>query len=251
VLVLLAFNAAALVGVLVVPISAGADAPVPDSVPTVGLPAVGALFLTAKVGALGPHFCTAGVVDSPAGDLVLTAAHCINGLSPGEFVFLPGYHHGQAPFGVWTVTKVDVDHAWARSGDPDDDFAFLVVRQARTRVTVQERTGGEQLGIDPVPGQVLKVVGYPDAASSPISCRNTVLLFSQTQLQFDCSGYTDGTSGSPMVADVNPATGLGKVVGVIGGYELGGYTPSVSYAARFGENMATLYRAAIAGSPGE
>ncbi|MGO9582851.1 MAG: hypothetical protein ACLP36_08595 [Acidimicrobiales bacterium] len=34
-------------------------------------------------------------------------------------------------------------------------------------------------------------------------------------------------------------------------FELGGFTPSVSYAARFGQDMATLYRAAITDSPGE
>jgi hypothetical protein len=32
------------------------------------------------------------------------------------------------------------------------------------------------------------------------------------------------------------------VVGVIGGYEQGGLSPSVSYAARFETNMAALYK---------
>jgi hypothetical protein len=36
------------------------------------------------------------------------------------------------------------------------------------------------------------------------------------------------------------------VIGVIGGYQQGGYTASVSYAARFSANLASLYQAAVA-----
>ena len=44
----------------------------------------------------------------------------------------------------------------------------------------------------------------------------------------------------------DPTTGLGTVVGVIGGYEQGGNTPSVSYAAAFGGTTRVLYAAAVA-----
>src|ERR1700731_2819824 len=50
-------------------------APSQSGQPCSGQPAVGALFTTSK-GRLGQHFCTASVVDSPAGDLLMTAAHC-------------------------------------------------------------------------------------------------------------------------------------------------------------------------------
>jgi hypothetical protein len=45
---------------------------------------------------------------------------------------------------------------------------------------------------------------------------------------------------------VHPATGLGTVIGVIGGYEQGGDTPSVSYSARFGSSVRALYNKAVA-----
>ena len=47
---------------------------------------------------------------------------------------------------------------------------------------------------------------------------------------------------------MNPATGQGAVVGVIGGYQQGGSTDAVSYAVQFGPEIATLYRDAAAGS---
>src|SRR6202044_1832595 len=76
-----------------------------------GTPAVGALF-TVSGGRLGRHFCTASVVNSAVKDLVITAAHCLQGKQPGQVAFVPRYYRHQEPFGSWTVTRVFVDAAW-------------------------------------------------------------------------------------------------------------------------------------------
>jgi V8-like Glu-specific endopeptidase len=207
--------------------------------------AVGALFTTSG-GQLATHFCSASVVASPSGNLVLTAAHCVSGHQNGPIVFVPGYANGQAPYGIWTVTKVLVDQHWQSAADPDDDFAFLIVRQAGSSATVQSRTGAESVGINQPAGEPVTVVAYPDGLNTPISCDNDTVAYSTTQLQFDCNGYTDGTSGAPFLVGTIGSGGQGVVIGVIGGYEQGGLTPSVSYAARFGPSMAALYRTAIA-----
>ena len=62
---------------------------------------------------------------------------------------------------------------------------------------------------------------------------------------FGCGGFTSGTSGGPLLADVNPGTGLGTLIGVIGGYQQGGLTDAVSYAARLGATAAALFRVAV------
>jgi V8-like Glu-specific endopeptidase len=206
--------------------------------------AVGALF-TVQSGRLGAHFCSASVVDSPSGDLVLTAAHCLAQHPVNSVVFIPGYAHGKAPYGVWTVSRVVVDRNWQSAADPDDDFAFLVVRPRGGPDRVEDRTGGEAIGIGESAGKAVTVTGYPNGLDQPISCDNRTVAFSATQFEFDCGGYTNGTSGSPFVANVPGRGGPGTVIGVIGGYEQGGLTPSVSYAARFGQSMADLYQTAI------
>lgn len=211
-----------------------------------GTPAVGALFVTTGTG-LGRHFCTASVIDSPRGDLVLTAAHCVTGKATASMVFVPGYHAGRAPYGVWAVTRVILDSRWISSADPDDDFAFLVVRSP-AHGAVENITGGERLGVGRPAGPMVQVAGYPDGGSGPIICTNRARLFGASQLEFDCGGYADGTSGSPLLANVDRSTGLGTVVGVIGGYEQGGYTSDVSYAARFSARAAALYKVAISKS---
>ena len=131
-----------------------------------GTPAVGALFTTTGSGQLGQHFCTGSVVASPAGDLVITAAHCMQGKQPGDVDFVPGYHRSQQPFGVWTVSQVFVDRAWASSRNPNDDFAFLVVSQPGDATPIQDLTGGENLGTGWKPVQKVQVVGYPDGQAA-------------------------------------------------------------------------------------
>jgi V8-like Glu-specific endopeptidase len=209
-----------------------------------GTPAVGALFTMSK-GKLGNHFCTASVVSSPQNDLVITAAHCVTGIS--GFVFVPGYDRGTAPYGIWTVTKIYEDRSWKSSSDPDDDVAFLQVSQPGSIVPIEDVTGAEALETGTPSRQLVEVIGYPQSGNQPITCRNWTREPMSEQLEFDCGGYTDGTSGGPFLASVNPQTGQGAVIGVIGGYEQGGLTPQVSYSSMFGANVAALYRLAVAG----
>jgi V8-like Glu-specific endopeptidase len=209
-----------------------------------GTPAVGALF-TISGGRLDTHFCTASVVDSPVQDLVITAAHCLHGKQPGQVAFVPEYHRHQQPYGTWTVTRVFVDAAWQSSENPNDDVAFLVVSQPGNSTPVQQLTGGEKLATGWKAVQFVRVIGYPDGRQRPITCSAWTRAFGTRQMEFDCGGYTDGTSGGPFLANVHPATGLGAVTGVIGGYEQGGDTPSVSYSARFGQAVRNLYDKAV------
>jgi hypothetical protein len=137
---------------------------------------------------------------------------------------------------------------WTSSSDPDDDVAFLQVGRPGTSDRVQDITGGEWLGIGEPPGQLVTVTGYPDDLDTAVSCQNYAPAFTATQLVFRCGGYPADTSGSPLLADVNHATGLGTVVGVIGGHQQGGFTNAVSYSAQLGPRIAALYRDATVGS---
>ena len=210
-----------------------------------GTAAVGALFSVSD-GQLGDHFCSASVVHSADGDLAVTAAHCVTGVD-GQMAFVPGYVNGKEPHGTWAVTAVYTDQAWQSSQDPDDDVAFLRLSGGAGGKSIESVTGAEKMGIGWKVPALVRVTGYPDDAGQPITCVNWAKPFSPTQLEFDCDGYADGTSGGPFHDGTTTATGRGTVIGVIGGYEQGGDTPDVSYAAVFGPAVAALYRAAEAG----
>lgn len=203
----------------------------PSSSPGKTLSPVGALF------ANGSHFCTASVVHSGAGDLVLTAAHCVTGGSGTALSFAPGYHDGVAPVGMWPVTGVAVADGWTSSADPDLDFAFLTVHQAGNPASLESLTGANVLGTDRGFEHRITLTGYPDTTDSPVVCEGNTTRSDTYQLRVACPGFPDGTSGGPWVTD-------GTVIGVIGGYQLGGDTPDVSYSPYFDDDIAKLYASA-------
>lgn len=224
---------------------------VAPAAPAPTIPAMKALGFNPTVGALfagGSHFCSASVVDSLAGDLVLTAGHCAYGGSiPGYHTglsFAPGYHDGLAPYGMWKVTSELVSPGWISSADPNLDFAFLTVSQPGNPVPIESVTGANQLGIDQGFVNQVTLSGYPDTTSSPTVCRNGTTQFGSDQQRIVCAGFPDGTSGGPWVINASPVTGEGMVIGVIGGYELGGDSPDVSYSAYFDSDIQELYNRA-------
>jgi V8-like Glu-specific endopeptidase len=213
---------------------------VATSVPFSGTPSVGALF-TVSDGRLGRHFCTASVVNSPAGNLVLTAAHCLKGYSdtgPSGIGFVPGYDNGVAASGIWLVTRIFVDAEWTATADPDDDFAFLTVAQPGRGIPIESVTGAEILRIGQPPAGLVRVVGYPDDQNEPIICQNRTSTPRPTRTRFDCDSFTVGTSGSPFLTGTS---GVDTVIGVIGGYQEGGDSADISYATPFGQNVQALF----------
>ncbi|AGS70445.1 trypsin-like serine peptidase [Streptomyces collinus] len=203
---------------------------------------VGALFGADRAGRLsGGHFCTASVVHSPGRDLIVTAAHCVDG-SDGDLVFAPGYRDGQAPYGVWKVGRRFLPDGWAKGQDEDSDIAFATVGELGGR-RVEDVVGGNRFAPGTATGATaVTVTGYPDAREVPISCTNKPVRHSGTQQRIDCPEFTGGTSGSPWV------NGDRQVVGVLGGHEHGGSTADTSYSVVLGKEAAELYKDATARS---
>ncbi|MFD7827918.1 trypsin-like serine peptidase [Kitasatospora sp. NPDC059803] len=191
---------------------------------------VGALFSGAA--AAGNHFCTASVLHSPGGNLLLTAAHCLG--SAGGVTFVPGYRDGSAPYGSWQVTAVHTTTGWSQKGDQDEDFAILETAPNNGR-NVEDVVGGNRLGADEPFGATVRLYGYPGDAEEPLLCTNTTGRQSTYQRVIDCPAYPSGTSGGPWI---NVATG--DVVGAIGGYQQGGDSDDVSYSAYFDHTIAGL-----------
>ncbi|MFP5021170.1 trypsin-like serine peptidase [Pseudonocardia phyllosphaerae] len=217
-----------------------ANVPAARDDPGTPWPATGALF-EGPDGPPGTHFCTGSVVDSPAGNLVVTAAHCASegdGAAPStDISFAPGYHDGVAPSGTWRVTSVLLDPAWANGADPDHDVAFLQVERD-DGTPVQEVTGADHLVFGPAPtGTSVTAVGYPVGAERPAAVTGRVDELSPTQLRLDVPGLPDGTSGGPWLAGPHGT----DLVGVTGGFEEGGSTADTSFAAVLSDDVRALY----------
>ena len=205
-----------------------------------GVPTVGALFFTTGTQA---HFCTASVVRSKPGNLALTAAHCVySSTYASNIAYVPEYHRGKQPYGVWPVAAIVVAAGWRHSRNPDLDFAFLsVAPPSGTRKPVQQVTGGLRLGINLGYSHQIEVIGYNNVGHQALGCATTSFEFRTNQMKFYCHDFQDGTSGGPWILGYHGHRGTGTVFGVIGGYHQGGDHPWASYSAYFSTPVRKLF----------
>jgi hypothetical protein len=199
---------------------------------------------------LKTHYCTASVVQSPGKNLIMTAAHC----RPGYWVaFVPDYRSGAPtqPYGIWSVKTVYTDSHYAATGSGTDyDYAFAKVGPDSKGRLLQNVTGGNVLTRTPSYHNWAGVTGYPEVGSAPadkaITCWNwTSQLPGYAQMQFLCTGYYSGTSGSPWLIHLNTSTNTGDVIGLIGGVQYGGPNSWTSYSPVFGNAIFSLYAYAL------
>jgi len=227
----------------------GGGAVSPDAASFDGLPQVGALFQGAWQSS--PHFCTASVVNSPSGDVIATAAHCLSG-DAKDLEFVPMYHDGQAPYGAWSVTGAYISQRWLLHQDPQADFAFLTVKPrdvGGTERTLQSVVGGDPLVVGRQLPQWTVVVGYPaGTGGGPVICLNQAVA-RRGYPSFRCGGFVDGTSGGPWLADYDSATGRGDLYGVTGGRHQGGCVTWVSFSSSFSVDTTAVYERAVTGRP--
>ena len=212
-----------------------------------GLKTLGVLFYTTSNAS--KHFCTASVIDGGHADLLITAAHCLygGGHYHSHVAFVPKYDAGKEPYGIWTAKRLTVTSGWKKSSDKDLDFGFIALN-TRGGHQIANVVGHNTLAINTGYHDWVNVDGYPMAkyakSDHPIYCRNwTKKKFKYTR-EFDCAGYYGGTSGSPFLWRMNYSTGIGKVVGVIGGYQRGGDVDYISYSSIFDKDVWNLRAAA-------
>ncbi|QMU79797.1 trypsin-like serine protease [Streptacidiphilus sp. PB12-B1b] len=211
-------------------------------------PSIGILVYADKN--LTTHYCTASVVQSPGKNLIMTAAHC----RPGYWVaFVPDYQAGARtqPYGIWSVKSVYTDSHYAATGTGTDyDYAFAKVAPDTRGRLLQNVTGGNVLTRTPTYSNWAGVTGYPETASAPadkaVTCWNwTTKLTGYTQMQFLCTGFYSGTSGSPWLIHLDSRTNTGDVIGLIGGLQYGGPNSWISYSPVFDNKIFYLYNYAL------
>src|ERR1700761_4500349 len=202
-------------------------------------PRVGAVFLSGS----DLHACTGSVLHSAAGNLVLTAAHCLSGGGPARFV--PGFAREAAPDDVWTLDALYLDPRWLANKDPLADYAIARVSRPAGG-SVEARVGSAlSLGTAPARGSQVSVVAYPAGVGGlPVGCQGNIELGDGGYPELPCPGLVDGTSGAPWISG-------STVTGVIGGLHGGGCAETLSYSPPFDQHIAQLFARAQAGGPGD
>lgn len=212
--------------------------------------------------------CTATVVGSTSGRVLVTAAHCVyipakapaftggfHGQAPGwikQLTFVPGRAGDQAPYGVWGVDRSWVDQRWIDSGDPRFDVAFVRLAPLQGR-TAQQSLGSQGITFDAVTGHpAATVLGYPgEAPFDGTSMRRCTTPAVGTpgptyfdDLSIGCR-MNPGASGGPWMTGFDAKRGTGTVVAVTSAM-----APDHSnqlYGVRLGAAAQRLYESADRG----
>lgn len=170
------------------------------------------------------YVCSGNAVVSANKSTVATAGHCLNegpGAFATNFVFVPKYENGVAPYGKWTARNLYAPSQWSANGDIQYDTGFAVMNQLNGQYLsdVVQESGVE---FNAARGLTYKAYGYP--AASPFngetlkSCQGTAVN-DPNNPQFNTQGIscdmTGGSSGGPWFIG-SDATGLQNSVNSYG-----------------------------------
>ena len=117
-----------------------------------------------------PFGCSASVVSSESASLVLTAGHCIELTLFGhrfwvsQAVFVPGFHDGQTPFGIFPVKSEAVLPGWLKSNNENFDVGAMVLARNGVGQRAGPAVGALGLATGQPTTQTFDAYGYPQAA---------------------------------------------------------------------------------------
>ena len=179
--------------------------------------------------------CSATVVNSGSGDIVVTAAHCVMELDGSQrlaqsVMFVPGDRNDaqEAPHGMWAAVEVAVpkefaDHALTETDGTiisdrgwTHDYAFLRMEEKGGQ-SIQDATGGQGIAFG-IPITTLTQIGYP--AAPPYDGREEYMCASVEYTSNNQGGYshgctmTPGSSGGGWLTGFDAASGTGYLIGV-------------------------------------
>jgi hypothetical protein len=195
--------------------------------------------------------CSGDAVTSGNKSVVITAGHCVKyqGTWHTDWVFVPGYNNGNAPYGQWPAKTTMTTPQWEASEDLNYDVGAAVVKPLGGRY-LTDVVGGQGIAFNQARGQAMYSFGYP--AQSPydgtklIYCAGSTFTDSLSSRDngLRCN-MTAGSSGGPWLLDFDEATGAG-VQNSVNSF---GYTflPGYMFGPYFGADAQNLYNAAQAG----
>jgi len=201
----------------------------------------------------GNWSCSGSTVNSAGRDMVITAGHCVYGSLGGQvagegwhtnWIFVPGYNNGYAPYGVWTARQLWTPTAYYYNQDEGDDMGGAILNTNAYGQHIVNVLGGQGMAWNYADDQYVYDFGYP--AESPFNgstleyCNGSEFNWTgiANTMGLPCN-FTGGSSGGPWLMAFNGEWGYVNGVNDFGYSSLPGYI----FAANFGNNAASLYNA--------
>ncbi|MER7461711.1 peptidase [Streptomyces sp. NPDC097981] len=189
--------------------------------------------------------CSGDSITSANGSTVITAGHCVKyqGTWHTNWIFVPAYDNGNAPYGQWSATKTFATDQWAASEDMNMDVGLAVVAPLNGQ-KLSQVVGAQGILFNGGYNKKMYSFGFPAAApydgTKLVYCSgNTGKDFLLTKDHSLGCNMTGGSSGGPWLQDFNEATGLGTQVSVNSfGYN---FLPNRMFGPYFGNEAKAAY----------
>jgi len=208
------------------------------------------VIFTVLPGGSGLARCSGTSVNSPNRSVVITAGHCVNEGGPGrwfnqDWVFVPGYHDGVRPFGVFVAKWLGATAPWIDGGSENADVGAAVVSRNERGQRLGAAVGGDDIAWNLPPNQVFDVHGYP--VEKPFDGATQRLCSGTPFLGHDLASFLwPGPLNLALTCDVTGgASGGGWTIhgNVLNGVTNYGYgdDPTTDFGAYFGDSVHALY----------
>jgi V8-like Glu-specific endopeptidase len=199
------------------------------------------------------YVCSGSSTAAANRSLVQTAGHCVNegpGAFATNFVFVPAYRDGQAPYGVFPAKALHTTSQWGGSGDLSYDVGYAVVSPVNGR-SLTDTVGAQGVGFNLARGARMAAFGYP--ARSPYD--GSKLAWCSGNVSSDAQGTSDqgmrcnmtgGSSGGPWFINFDEGSGIGTLnsLNSFRYTTLGLFDNGSMYGPYFGSVIQSLYESA-------
>lgn len=210
--------------------------------------AYGKVFFTSNSGV--NYVCSGSALLSANESVVWTAGHCVNE-GPGafykNFLFVPAYRDGSAPYGKFAATSLLTTSGWLSSGQWGVDLGAAVVGTNASGLTLSDAVAEVPIVFSAPRNQAYRIYGYPAAKKFSGQrlrvCQTTWALddtsASPATMGASCD-MTGGSSGGPWI------TAEGAVASVVSyGYQS---LSNVLFGPHLELEAQSLYAAASSGA---
>ena len=223
--------------------SAGVSSEVPLPYPST----YGKVFFTSNSGV--NYVCSGSAVVSANESVVWTAGHCVNE-GPGafykNFLFVPAYRDGVAPYGKFAGSTLLTTSGWQASGEWGVDVGAAVVGKNESGQTLSQAVAEAPLVFNAPRTQAYRLYGYPAAKKFSGQrmrvCETTWLMDDASATPAAIGASCDMTGGSSGGAWVTSTGAIASVVSY-------GYSSlrNVLFGPHLEAEAQSLYSAAASG----
>ncbi|HEY0375468.1 MAG TPA: trypsin-like serine protease [Pyrinomonadaceae bacterium] len=218
---------------------------------------IGKVFFT-KFGG-GSFVCSGSSIGNYA---VITAGHCVSdglGHFHTNWVFVPAYNSGSAPYGQWAASFLTTRAAWHTGGgnDYEEDIGGAILNKL-AGLKISQKVGWLGFQSSQSIVQHWHSIGYPAAApftgAKQIICAagyaktdvvNGVLM----TFGIGCDA-TGGTSGGPLIKNFANNAAANNYVNGVNSYKYTTTQPKALYSPYFGANALAIFNCLRYSGPG-